>query len=336
MRPIFQCELFNGPCGDPGLYVDFIYDKRALLIDLGDLSPLSGRKLLRTTHVFVTHAHMDHFIGFDHLLRVCVGRPAAMHLFGPPGFVDQVEHRIAGYTWNLVKNYATNFTITATELALDGAMQSASFQCQRAFAREPLAAGFALDGVLVDETSFCVRATVLDHQIPCLAFAIEEKGHVNVWKNRLAELDLPVGPWLRELKHAVARGDADDTPFRVTWRANGETRERAFALGDLRRQILQIVPGQRIGYVTDVLGNAQNTARIVALMRDADLLYIETVFLDRDAEHAARKFHLTARQAGAIAREANVRAVMPFHISPRYAGMEASVVAEMQAAFAES
>jgi ribonuclease Z len=42
---------------------------------------------------------------------------------------------------------------------------------------------------------------------------------------------------------------------------------------------------------------------------------------------------LTTAAAGAIAREARVRRVEPFHFSPRYAGEEAHLLEEVQGAF---
>ncbi len=332
MRPIFQPALVNGAFGDPGLYVDFLFERRALLFDLGDLAALPARKLLRVSHAFVSHTHMDHFVGFDRLLRVGVGRATAVHLFGPPGFVAQVEHRLAAYTWNLVANYETNFTITASELAADDTVQSARFQCRERFAREPQASSRAPDGVLLEEDAFRVRAALLDHQVPCLGFALEEKAHLNIWKNRLAEMGLPVGPWLRDLKRAIARGDSGETTLVVEWRDRDAHHERALPLRELESAIRR-VPGQKVGYVTDVAGHAGNQARIAALVRDADLLFIEAMFADEHADHATRKFHLTARQAGTIARAAGARSVVPFHISPRYTEECERVVAELEAAF---
>jgi len=95
MRPMLMPQLVNPAFGDPGLYVDFRNEKRALLFDIGDIGSLAPRKLLRLSHVFVSHTHMDHFMGFDALLRVSLGRDVAVRLFGPPGFVDQVAHKLA-------------------------------------------------------------------------------------------------------------------------------------------------------------------------------------------------------------------------------------------------
>jgi ribonuclease Z len=90
----FDPQLLNGPFGDPGLYVDLVFARRALLFDLGDLSELSARKLLRISDVFVSHRHMDHFAGFDHLLRIMLGREKVVGVYGPPGLIDAVEHKL--------------------------------------------------------------------------------------------------------------------------------------------------------------------------------------------------------------------------------------------------
>jgi ribonuclease Z len=76
-----------------------------------------------------------------------------------------------------------------------------------------------------------------------------------------------------------------------------------------------------------------NRAAIVALVRNADLLFIEAAFALEDAALAQDRAHLTAAAAGGIAREAGVRRVEPFHYSPRYTGQEARLLDELKAAF---
>jgi len=103
----------------------------------------------------------------------------------------------------------------------------------------------------------------------------------------------------------------EDTPVAIRWRDARAVRERTLTVGELKRQVLELTPGQRLCYVTDVAMTEENAARIVALAAGADLLYIEAAFLEADAAHAVRKSHLTARHAGELARRAGVRQAVP-------------------------
>jgi len=48
------------------------------------------------------------------------------------------------------------------------------------------------------------------------------------------------------------------------------------------------------------------------------VLFCEASFLDIDREKASKRGHLTAKQAGCVAREAGVKELKVFHFSPRY------------------
>jgi putative ABC transport system substrate-binding protein len=99
---------------------------------------------------------------------------------------------------------------------------------------------------------------------------------------------------------------------------------------------LRTARGQKIAYVVDLAYDEQNVEKIVALARDADQLFIEAPFLDVDANIAAERWHLTARQAGDIAKRAGVRRLFPFRFSARYRDRTEELTREAQEAFSVS
>ena len=326
MTWLVQPSLVNQPFADPGLFIDFRFGRRALLFDLGDLTSLSPRQLLRVTHCFVSHTHMDHFSGFDRLLRVCLHRTTPLQLIGPAGFADNVEHKLKAYTLNLLDARSVDFTIVASEFNGVGFGRVCEFRAREAFRRRDMPELRLPPGVLVDEDDFCINGAMLDHGIPCLAFALAEKLRVNVWSEGLRQLGLPVGPWLRAAKSAVRQGAPNDRQISIR-------SDLAVPLGILKQHALRTAPGQKIAYVVDIAYHDQNIVKVINLARDADQLFIEAPFLDIDAEVAAQRRHLTARQAGEIARRAHVARVVPFHFSARYRDRDDDLRREVQAAF---
>ena len=327
MRPSLHPSLVNGRSGDPALYIETLFERRAILFDLGDVSVLPPRKLLRLEYVFVSHAHVDHFIGFDHLLRLLIGRDTTVRLYGPEGFVDQVHHKLQAYRWNLVDRFENDLVFLVTELDSSLRTNTARFRLKNGFAIEAVSESRMISNVLCDQPAFHVSTAMLEHGTPCLAFAIEEAAHANVWKNRLKELGLPVGPWLRDLKRAVIAQRPDDERVRID---DGQT----MRLGEIRPAVT-ITPGQKIGYVTDVADTAANREAIIDLARNADLLFIEAPFASDDTALAAERAHLTTTAAGEIARRAGARRVEAFHCSSRYRGQEARLLDEVQEAFGQ-
>jgi ribonuclease Z len=322
-----QPRLVNDEFGDAGLLLDFSFASRAILFDIGDLSPLSNRELSRVRQVFVSHLHMDHFAGFDQLLRYFLHRDAEVRFFGPPGLVDAVDAKLHGYVWNLLDAQSEDFSIIASEWDLDSALRSARFSARRRFAREEMGEEPVSRRLLLNEPDFHIQAAELDHGIPSLAFAFQERLRVNVHKARLDELGLAVGPWLTEAKRLVRAG-ADLTQEVET--SNGST----VALGELvKRGALVQAPGERIAYVTDLAFSEANIATVTQLARRADYLFIEAVFAGADESLASARKHLTAAQAGTLAAAAGASRAMPMHFSQRYLGEDEGLRQEFEAAF---
>jgi ribonuclease Z len=333
MRPSFHPRLVNDPFSDPVLFIPFLFEKRALLFDLGDVQALSPRDMLKVSHVFVTHAHMDHFFGFDALLRIFLGREKTLHFCGPPDFFARVEGKLAGYTWNLVDEYTDEFRLQVSEVHPDRVFTK-TYLCRDRFRPEELSPSGPFRGTLLEEPSFAVRAVLLDHRTPCLGLSLTENFYVNVIKEGLKDLGLPVGPWLNRFKEAIYRREDLESEFVVTWEKKGEvTRRKKFILGDLADRIVKVSPGQKITYITDVMASPENRKKIIELAAGSDLLFIEAVFLHREKEVARRKYHLTAREAGELARQAGVRQLQVFHFSPRYRNQADELEREARAAF---
>ena len=336
MNPSFSGHLVNDVFGDPGLFVEVRWSKRALLFDLGHNDALGPTRLLRAGDIFISHTHMDHFIGFDALLRVALGRGKTLHLYGPPGLIANVQGKLHGYTWNLVDGYP--LTITVQEFH-EQTIQRATFLATDGFQRHDAPEGAPINrqaghrfSVLADPM-FTVEAVALNHRIPSLAYSLQEQFHVNVNKERLHEAGLPVGYWLKEVKQYLWQGKSDDFRFQATLYHEHHKEEREFVLGEVRERFITISRGQKLAYVVDARYDEENEAKIVELAQGADIFYCEAPYLDQDADKARDRYHLTARQAGVMAKKAGVRELVVFHFSPRYTGLGHRIEAEAQQAF---
>lgn len=314
MRPRFHPRLVNGPFEDPGLFIPLLFEKRALMFDLGDIHKLSHGDILKVTHVFVSHTHMDHFIGFDHLLRLLLGRKKELRLYGPEGFLRNLEGKFAAYTWNLVNSYDHHFIIHATEIRHDCHVRR-TYHCARKF--KPISPEKIQNAArtIWEEPAFKIETAILDHDTPCLGFCLKERLHINIKKTGLHKLGLPTGSWLADFKNALYTQEKSKQSF-FQLPCRGNTSSKKISLEELAKAIAIITAGQKIAYITDT--SYQNAKEIIELVKGVDHLFIETAFLHCHQDIAAAKKHLTARQAGILARRAGVKRLTTFHYSPRY------------------
>ena len=329
MQSNFLPKLINDPLGDPGMMVEFLCEHRALQFDLGDLSLISTSDLLKISHIFISHTHIDHFIGFDRLLRVIFGKGKTIYLYGPENFIENVAGKLAGFTWNLIDRYDESITIEVIEVHSDRLVKAKFIAAER-FKKTEQKEETYTGGILVDEDGFTVRTAILEHRVPCLGFALKEKYHLNINKERLEEMNFLSGSWLNKLKEDIYDEKSDTSLIKVPTRDNKVLEK---SLGQLKEELVMISPGQKISYIVDTVYNESNKRDIVDLVKDSDIFFCESPFLAEEEARGQERYHLTARQAGLIAREANVKKLNVFHFSGRHTFRTEQLIQEAEKAF---
>lgn len=309
MKPSFHAKTVNGPFEDPCVYVRILREKRALLFDLGYIGRLELGNLLKITDVFVTHMHMDHFAGFDMILRGILRRNVPLRIFGPENIIQCIEGKLKGYTWNLIEDYPLK--IEVFEINEDSIFH-AGFYAENSF-KKVIHPQTEFDGIIKKEPQFKIKGILLSHQIPVMAYSLEEEFHININKAMLIEKGLPVGPWLSDLKKAIRESRQSPVSSQQSFEINNEI----YSLKDLI-EIATITKGQKISYVMDVAPTDENMEKIIPFVKGSDILFCEAYFLEKDRDRAEERHHLTAAIAGRIAREANVGSLEIMHFSPKY------------------
>lgn len=308
MKPTFHASPVNGPFEDPCVFAGIIRERRALLFDAGDLGRLGLGNILKISDIFITHTHIDHFIGFDTILRGVLRKDGPLRIFGPENIIECVRGKLMGYTWNLIRDYPLKIEVYGIK---DKAISHVSFYAENSFQ------GFSnpelkFNGTLIEDPLFKVSGLRLSHDIPVMAYSLEEEFHININKAVLAEMGLPVGPWLSDLKKAIRERNTEGKQSRE-FAVEG----KSFTLDELMK-IATITNGQKIAYLMDISPTKDNIEKAITFVKGADMLFCEAYFLDRDRERAIERHHLTAAISGEIAREAGVGNLTLMHFSPKY------------------
>ena len=97
LEPTFFAGLFD----DPLLLVHARPLGKSCLFDCGQIHHLAKRVLKKIEALFISHAHMDHFMGIDTFVRHNHVSPRTVDIYGPPG----IAGKLAGYDWNLTEPY---------------------------------------------------------------------------------------------------------------------------------------------------------------------------------------------------------------------------------------
>lgn len=239
-----------------------------ILLDCGEGTQrqmsLAGISPMKINHIFITHLHGDHFLGLPGLIQSMAfrGREKPLHIYGPRPMGQLMENILdLGY-------YCLNFTINTYEVE---------------------------SGLILDEKDFKVYSSRAEHNIPNLAYRIEEKRSPQFLKDKAMELGVKSGPNFGKLQagNPVKVGDKIIKPEQV--------------LGEERK-------GRQIVYS----GDTRPCASMVEFAREVDVLIHESTFQEALKERAVETCHSTAQDAARIAKDARVKNLILTHISTRY------------------
>jgi ribonuclease Z len=298
-------RLGGGKLGDPSLYIDVVDRKRGILFDCG-LNNFSHASLRKVTDLFISHTHIDHFIGFDTLLRLNLAEAKTLHVYGPPGIHQNVSGKLQGYIWNICQNL--QLTIIVHEI-LPESIVSTELKSYHGFEATHTEEQPRSD-LLLDTGEFSVRYIQLNHKTPSFGYSFLETDSFNVQKDVLQTLGLEPGPWIATLKQHAHHPETKETPLQVG--------KAIYTIGDLSHKLLVRKKGVKISYLTDFILEEEYLENIVRFVWESDMLFCEAAFLEEDREKARRTYHLTAKEAGILARMAHTKHLIIFHFSRRY------------------
>lgn len=308
--------LVNGVFGDPLLHLRLRHQRRSLLFDLGDGTRLPARIAHQVTDVFISHAHMDHISGFLWLLRSRMGELPACRLYGPPGLARHIEGFLQSILWDRI----TAERSPCFEVAELGPDKLQWFRLQAgADGYKNIGEVKVIDGIVLQEENFRIRAIELDHNTPVLAYAFEPINEINIRKDRIKAHGWQPGPWLNVLKqHLSAGNEAAKISLPDGKEADVKT---------LAAELVLITPGKKLVYASDLSDNRQ---RLQSLARYAHTFFCEAKFVEADCDQAKRTGHLTTRACDEIASAAEVARLIPFHFSQRYTDNPQQIYDEVQ------
>lgn len=303
MRNNYLIKRVNSPFDDTAFFVRNIYKKDAFLFDCGRLGDITNSELLDVRDVFVSHTHMDHFYGFDRILRGCLRSEKPIRFYGPPNFINNVKGKLDGYTWNLIKSYP--LTIEVYELGVKN-IKKAVFSALNGFVPE-YEKEVPKEELLGDRFQF--DYCFFDHKTISIGYRIKEPVHINIKKNMLEKLNLKAGPWLTELKDRLISGKNT---------GDIEVDGKLYNVADLEKELVLYSDPQDITFITDIAPTYENFRKAVDFAKNSYILLIEAMFSKFDVVHAIEKSHLTIPMAKEIFFRSGSKFVKFFHFAPKY------------------
>jgi ribonuclease Z len=149
------------------------------------------------------------------------------------------------------------------------------------------------EGIVEEDTHFRIEALFLEHGIDNIAWRVTEPDKRKFDAQKLKEAGI-YGPQVRQLEE---RG--------------------SLTIGG-KEVFLDGVSSIKTGDAIAVVSDTRYCQNAITISKGAKILLCESTYLEEHKELAAKHYHLTARQAATIAKEAGVQLLILTHFSARY------------------
>jgi len=240
-------------------------------------------------------------VGFNlcKITRVLITHWHADHILGIPGMLQTL----------VLSNYSKTLHIygpRGTKQHMDMMLRMFVFQGKLKVEVHEI----VRDGIFLETDNFSLSAHRMEHFCNCLAYSFSEKDKRRIKMDYLKKIGLKPGPLVGQLQKGK------------TIEFNGKKVSP--------QQATSIQKGRKVAFILDTAPNKN----CIAAAKDADLLVAEATFLESEhADKAEERGHLTAKQAGTIAKQAKALRLLLTHISQRYARDESGILAEAKKVF---
>mgnify|MGYP003730971509 CR=1 FL=1 len=311
-------SFFSGLLDDPLLFIRVPPPMRNILVDCGQMDHLAKRTLKSIGSLFISHAHMDHFIGIDKFIRSNLVSPKTIDIFGPPDISKKLAAKLSGYDWNLVEDFYCSLRVHEID---DDFKQIYILRGADRFKRR-FVETVPDNSPHLYENQFVVAEGVLcDHKIPTLIFKFSEKPMFLIDEERIRQQGLIKGSWIHHLKQYISKGQLP-VPVLTIERRNSSnpllcTENEAT---DLYRKIRKEQAVSSIAYLTDIGFTDHNLERVQQLFQGVTLLVCECTYLSSHLEKARRSHHLSTSDLNQLIRKLRPKYLLPMHLSKTYLG----------------
>lgn len=320
--------FFAGLLDDPVLLVRVRPLRESLLFDCGQIHHLAKRVLKSVAALFITHAHMDHFMGIDTFIRHNHVSPKTFDIFGPPGIGGKMAAKLSGYDWNLTEPYWCTFRVHEIH---PGRILTFLYPGAEGFPCRQTEETPRSGSVIYRNPFLEVQADLCDHGIPALIYRITERPAFLVNEERLERMGLVGGDWLRVLKKRFYGGTLHQGPITVLSRRGDKVVEEPV---EDPAALYEAIRGEEtqasIGYVTDIGAGPENMEKVATLMEGVTLLVCECSFLAAEQHKARLSSHLSTIDLNRLVEKLLPRFFLPMHFSKSYSGKSPLLYEELK------